>query len=132
MLPALLVAAFLAAHALIHAGFLSARPATPGGPEWPFELDRSRLLDRLGLGASAGHAVGRALFLVLLAGYGTAVAAIAGLVGGSAFVPGVAVGSVASLALLAVFFHRWLIVGVVLDVLLLVALAAGWTVPPLG
>ncbi len=131
MLPALLVAAFLGAHALIHAGFLSARPATPGGPEWPFELDRSWLLRRLGLGASAGHAIGRALFLVLLAGYGTAVAAIAGL-SGSAFVAGVAVGSVASLALLAVFFHRWLVVGLVLDVLLLAAVAAGWTVGPLG
>jgi hypothetical protein len=40
---------------------------------------------------------------------------------------GVAVGAIASLALLVLFFHPWLVLGVVIDVVLLWAvLAARW------
>jgi hypothetical protein len=40
---------FAVAHGLIHASFLSPQPRTePGAPAWPFHLDRSWLLSRLG------------------------------------------------------------------------------------
>jgi hypothetical protein len=126
-MPSLLLAAFLLAHALIHAGFLSPRPATASGPAWPFGLDRSWLLKPLGVDASLARGLGTALFVVLVAGYGAASLAVLGVLGGAAFSAGVVVGSAASLTLLALFFHPWLIVGAGLDVVLLVAvLGAGW------
>ncbi len=44
----LLIAAFLAGHALIHASYLTPAPAqTAGGPEWPFTMSRSWLVTGL-------------------------------------------------------------------------------------
>jgi hypothetical protein len=41
----------LVGHGLIHTGFVSAvPPAKPGAPPWPFHLDRSWLLSRIGFG----------------------------------------------------------------------------------
>jgi len=132
MLPQLLFTALLAGHALIHTGFLSPRPATAGGPEWPFALDRSWLLTPLGLDASLGRAIGVALCLVLVAGYATAILATFGVLGGPAFVAGIVVGSSASLLMLVLFFHPWLIVGAGLDLALLFGvLALGWRMEPL-
>jgi len=72
------------------------------------------------------------LLLVLAAGYGTAIGAAFGVGGASAFSLGIVVGSGASLVLLALFFHPWLVVGIALDAALLFAvLAADWTVAPL-
>jgi hypothetical protein len=127
MLAQLLLAAFLIAHALIHAGFLSPRPTTASGPAWPFALDQSWLLKPMGVDASLARGLGTTLIAVLVAGYGAASLAILGVLGGAAFSAGVVVGSAASLILLALFFHPWLIVGAGLDVLLMVGvLVAGW------
>ena len=132
MLPRLLFTTLLAGHALIHAGFLSPRPATTGGPEWPFALDRSWLLTPLGLDASVARAIGVALCLVLVAGYATAIVATFGVFGGPAFVAGIAVGSSASLLMLVLFFHPWLIIGAILDLVLLFGvLALDWQMEPL-
>ena len=133
MMPAVALAVFLAAHALIHVGFVSPRPSRTDGPEWPFALDRSWLLARFGLGSRPGRAVGVALLVAMVAGYATAIAAIIGLVGGPGFGVGIVVGSTASLAVLALFFHPWLVVGVALDAALLLAVVvADWTVSPLA
>ena len=127
MLQQLLLAAFLIAHALIHAGFLSPRPTTAGGPAWPFSLEPSWLLKPLGVSAPVAKALGTALIVVLVVAYGAAVLAVVGMLGGAAFSAGVIVGSAASLLLLAMFFHPWLIVGAGLDVVLLVGvLGARW------
>ncbi len=133
MLSRLLFVALLVGHAVIHAGFVSPRPKTAGGPEWPFALDHSWLLTRIGLDASIGRGIGVALLLVLLAGYATAALGALGVLGPAAFAAGIAVGSSASLLMLALFFHPWLIVGVVLDLVLLGAvLGAGWRLDPVG
>ena len=51
-----------------------------------------------------------------------------GLLGQAAFVPGVVAGSIASLALLVLFFHPWLTLGVAIDLVLLWAvLVARWS-----
>lgn len=133
-MPAILVAAFLAAHTLIHLGFTSPRPApTPGGPEWPFELARSWVLGPLGLDPTLARGAGIVLVVVLALGYATAALAVLGALPAATFAPGVVVGSVASLALLLVFFHPWLVLGVAIDLVLLWAvLVARWTPASLG
>ncbi len=62
-----------------------------------------------------------------LAGYGLAALATLGLLPSWTWDPAVALGSLASLALLVLCFHPWLVVGVAIDLLLLwVALVAAW------
>jgi hypothetical protein len=126
-LPSLLAALFLAAHGLVHAGFLSPRPPDkPGAPQWPFDLGRSWLLTPLGLRAPVMRAIGIALIVIVVAGY---LAAALAMLGGlpALFVPGVVAGSVASIVLLALFFHPWLVAGFAIDAVLLWAvLANGW------
>jgi hypothetical protein len=127
-LPSFVIALLLAAHGLLHASFVSpAPPATAGGPQWPFDLAHSRLLSPAGLGASATRAIGIALLAVVLAGYLAAALSVVGILPGSLFVPAVVAGSVASAAMLVVFFHRWLVFGLLIDAVLLWAvLVTGW------
>jgi sterol desaturase/sphingolipid hydroxylase (fatty acid hydroxylase superfamily) len=129
MLARLLVAGFLCAHAAIHAAFVSPRPpAKPGAPPWPFDLGRSWVLSRLHAPGSVARVLGVALVAVTIGGYALAAVATIGILPTSTWDAAVAIGSAASLALLLLFFHPWLVVGVAVDVLLLwVALVAGWT-----
>jgi hypothetical protein len=72
--------------------------------------------------------LGVGLVAVTIGGYTLAALATMGILPASTWDAAVAVGSAASLALLLLFFHPWLIVGVAIDVMLLwVALVAGWT-----
>ena len=49
-----MLAAFLAAHALIHLSYLSpAPPRTADGPAWPFDVAQSWLVTQLGVEAFA-------------------------------------------------------------------------------
>jgi hypothetical protein len=127
-LPSLVIALFLVAHGLIHASFLSpAPPQKPGGPAWPFDLSHSWLLTPLGLDASVTRVIGIALIVVVVAAYVVAALAVVGVLPADLFVPGIVVGSVASTVLLAVFFHPWLVLGLVIDAVLLWAvLLNGW------
>lgn len=124
-----LLAIFLLAHGLIHASFISPRPpATAGGPEWPFELSRSWLLSPLGLDGDVGRAIGVLLLVVSVIAFAVAAASAAGVVAETVFAPAVGAGAIASLALLVVFFHPWLVLGVAIDAILLWAtLVARWT-----
>ena len=130
MLVRLLIAGVLLAHGAIHAGFVSKRPPEkPGAPPWPFDLGRSWLLGRLGVPAGTVRILGLALAAATLGGFALAALATLGILPTAAWGPTVAVGSLASLALLVAFFHPWLVVGVAIDLLLLwVALVAAW--PP--
>ena len=129
MLVRLLLAGLLLAHAAIHAGFVSKRPPEkPGAPPWPFDLGRSWLLARLGAPAGTVRVLGLALVAATIGGFALAALATLGILPAGAWGATVAVGSIASLALLLVGFHPWLVVGVAIDVLLLwVALIAVWT-----
>ncbi len=129
MLARLLVAAFLVAHAAIHVGFVAPRPpAKPGSPPWPFDLGRSWLLRRLGVSAGTAGMIGLVLVAATLAGFGAAVLATLGVLPASTWDAAVALGSAASLVLLGICFHPWLVLGVAIDLLLLwVALVAAWT-----
>ncbi len=130
MIPRLLLAALLLAHAAIHASFLSARPpATAGGPAWPFELGRSALLSGLNPDPAVLRLVGIALVAGTVAGFALAALAALAVVPAAVWAAGVALGCVASLALLVLFFHPWLILGIVIDVVLLWAVVASSWVP---
>lgn len=128
MVTRLLIAAFLLAHAAIHAAFISPRPpATAGGPAWPFELSRSWILGPLGLDSELGRILGLALIAVTFGGFALAALAALGLVPAGIWPPAVAIGAVASIAVLALFFHPWLVLGVAIDLALLWAvLVANW------
>lgn len=128
MLPRLLLAAFLLAHGAIHAGFVWARPAQTGGPPWPFDLGRSWALAPLGLSPDVARLLGLALVAVTIAGFAIAAVAALGFLPAGVWPAAAAVGAVASLALLGVFFHPWLVLGVAIDLALLWAvLIADWT-----
>ena len=124
-----LAALFLLAHALIHASYLSPRPpATAGGPAWPFELTRSWILSPLGLDGDPGRILGTALIAIVMVAFGLAALATIGIAGQATFAPAVVAGSIASIALLVLFFHPWLVLGIAIDVALLWAvLVARWT-----
>ena len=119
-------AALLLAHGLIHASFVAPAPATADGPPWPFHLDRSWLLRRLGLARESMLILGRAITLGTVIGF--AVAAVAVLLGVSWWLPVTLVAAALSLLQLVVWFHWWLPVGVAIDVALLAVVGTStWT-----
>ncbi len=128
MLPRLVLAAFLLGHAAIHGGYLSPRPAaTIGGPPWPFDLAHSWILSPLGVAPEALRALGFGLFALTLAAFALGAIAALGFLPGGVWSWSTVTGAAASLAMLVVFFHPWLAVGVAIDVIASWAvLAVGW------
>ena len=129
MIPRLVLAAFLLAHALIHVAFLGPRPpATAGGPPWPFELGHSWVLDPLRVRRERARLVGTALVAITLGGFALACVAALGLGRPGLWIAAVGVGSLGSLALLIAYFHPWLLLGVAIDLgLMWAVLILGWT-----
>ena len=125
----LLFAAFLAAHALIHVSYLTpAPPRTASGPEWPFELTHSWLVTGVHLGPELVRGLGTALVtgtvaLLLAGGLATA----GWLIPTGWSTPLVVSGTATSMLTLALFFHPWLVLGLVIDAALVWAVVvAGW------
>ena len=129
MLPRLVLAAILLGHAAIHAGYLSPRPvATVGGPSWPFDLAHSWILSPLGVGADTLRILGFALFALVLASFALAAIAAVGFLPAGVWGWSTVVGAAGSLAMLIIFFHPYLAVGVAIDLLALwTVLVLGWT-----
>jgi len=128
MTTKLMIAAFLLAHGAIHASFLAPRPpVTAGGPAWPFELGKSWLLGPLGLDAEATRTIGLVLIVLTIGAYVVAALAAAGLAPGGFWPAAVTIGSIASIAVLGLYFSPWFVVGVAIDLALLWAvLFQGW------
>ncbi|HEX2470015.1 MAG TPA: hypothetical protein VHK05_05450 [Candidatus Limnocylindrales bacterium] len=124
----LFLAAFLFLHGALHVSYLAPRPpATPGGPDWPFTLERSWLLTASSVAPELTRMLGIALVVVTLAAFTVAAAAMLGIIPGGLWPVGIALGAGSSLALLVLFFHPWLVIGVVIDLaLLVVVLLARW------
>lgn len=126
----LLIAALLAGHALIHASYLSpAPPQTAGGPEWPFAMGRSWLVTGLHVEPRLVTSIGTLLIVATVAVLLLAALATLGMGIPAAWWPFlVTAGAGLSIASLGIFFHPWLILGLVIDaVLLWSVLIAGWT-----
>ena len=121
-MPPLIVAAFVFIHGAIHLSFLAPRPpATADGPPWPFTFDQSRVVVRFGVRPGVIRLVGLALTAVTFAALTFAAMSVAGLIPTQLWPPVVALGAGTSIAMLALFFHPWLVLGVVIDVGLLTA-----------
>lgn len=125
----LLVAGFLAAHGLVHALYLAPRPpARAGAPAWPFDLSQSWLVLRARLDVRAAVLVGTTLVIATVAGFGLSALATAGVIVPAGLWPGLVLLSAAtSTLLLALFFHRYLLVGFLIDAVLVWAvLVMNW------
>lgn len=120
---------FLVAHGLIHLSYLSPAPSpAAGGPAWPFDMARSWLVTNLGMDPGLIRLPGTLLVLSVAIAFGLAGLAALGVV-----VPEdwwrvlVIAGAVLSVITLALFFHAWIALGVVIDALLLYLVAIqGW------
>jgi hypothetical protein len=134
MLLKVFLAGFLFLHGAIHVSYLAPRPpATPGGPVWPFTLERSWLLTAMAVPAELTRLIGLALVVATLASFAFAAAAMLGLFPSGLWPAAVAVGAGTSLAVLALYFHPWLVIGVVIDLALLaVVMIARWSPDALG
>jgi hypothetical protein len=129
MIPRLALAGFVLAHAAIHLGFVSPRPpdSGTGGPAWPFELGRSWILSPLGVDPGIVRMLGLALVVATVGGLALAALAALG-VAPALWAPGVVVGTAASIAVLVLFFHPWLVLGLAIDAAFLwLALAQQWS-----
>jgi hypothetical protein len=128
MIVKLLVAGLLAAHGLIHAGFVAGRPAaTADGPAWPFELARSWVLTPLGVPGDAIRIVGVGLVIAAIVAFALAGLVVAGILPAALWPALAMTGAAASLAVLLVFFHPWLILGVAIDLVVIWSvIGAGW------
>jgi hypothetical protein len=123
----ILLAGFLLAHGLIHVGFLTPAPAaTAGGPPWPFNLDRSWLLNRVGVSTTAAMALGRGLVIGTVAAFAVAAAAL--VLDVAWWAPAVVAAAVLSTVQLTIWFHWWLPVGLLIDVALVAAVVGRWDV----
>lgn len=122
--------AFLVGHALIHTSYLApAPPQTADGPEWPFEMARSWLVTGAGLDPALVRALGTATVLATIA-----LLVAAGLSTVGWLIPAewwsalVVAGAITSALALVMFFHPWIVLGLVIDAALLwMALGIGWT-----
>jgi hypothetical protein len=124
---------FLIAHGLVHAGLAAAPiPNDPDSKPGAFftAFSRSWLLPQLGLSASVVQWVGIILVVLTTLGFVLAGLGVFGVPGLTAIWRTVAVISAClSLLLLIIFWHLWLVVGVLIDIGILVALLwAKW--PP--
>jgi hypothetical protein len=129
-MSAIIVAGFLLGHALIHASYLAPQPqAKPGAPAWPFTLDHSWLLGPIGVDREISRVLGIGLVLVVLAAFALAAGAAIGVAPAWLWRVGVALGAVASLAVLGVYFHPWLVIGVAIDLALLWLIAGNAWAP---
>ncbi len=106
------VGLFLIAHGLIHLLYATPRPADDGS--YPF-VPESRWFPRA-LDLEVGTARAIARVLAILAVIGFVVTGIALLANAEVWEPLAVVASVISLALLLLFFHPWLLIGIAIDV----------------
>ncbi len=120
---------FLVAHGLVHLMYVVPEPAqSPGGTEWPFHADRSWALSTVGLGTGALQATAVALMALTIAGF--TVAGIA-LLANLGWWTGTAIAAAAaSSALLALYLHPLLVLGLAINAFVLSVTVLEW--PALG
>jgi len=130
-----LLAAFLAGHGWIHAMYLmpeqmtQPKAATATASSWPFKLEHSWLSTSVGAPEPLLRSLGRALVVLTVVTFALAALATIPLILPASLWQGlVLVGAVGSLALMTVFVHRSLVIGLAIDVVLIVAVLGGtWT-----
>jgi hypothetical protein len=121
-----LIALFLIAHGLVHAGLAAApNPNDPDSKPGAFftSISRSWLLPQLGLNPTIVQWIGIILVALATLGFVLVGLGVFGVPGLTAIWRTVAVVSASvSLLLLVLFWHPWLIVGVLIDIGILISL----------
>jgi hypothetical protein len=116
---------FLVAHGLVHVLYVVPKPAQkPGDLEWPFHLDRSWALSNLGVGEGALRAIGIMIIIVTIAGF--AVAGIAVLANLGWWTGAAIAAAAASTALLGLYFHPMLVLGLAINAFVLSVAGLRW------
>ncbi|HEX6207033.1 MAG TPA: hypothetical protein VF058_01615 [Actinomycetota bacterium] len=114
---------FLIAHGLVHVLYVVPEPAQKaGGLEWPFHLDRSWALP--GLGEGTVRAIGLLLMIATIAGF--ALAGIAVLANLGWWTGASIAAAAASTALLGLYFHPLLVLGLAINVFVLSVAGFRW------
>jgi hypothetical protein len=117
-----LIAVFLIVHGLLHLAVWLPPPDPEKAP--PFDPGRSRVLTVSHVSALAARRTAAGLAVTACALYIVAGAAV---VFGSEWTPGIAVAAaVAGLVLKVLYFNPWLLVGIGLDAIVLLAALAEW------
>jgi hypothetical protein len=130
----ILFSVFLIAHGLIHMSLATVPTPKPGEMHTPFypswwraDTDSTWPILRMGLNAQAARTLGWLLWLLVTVVYALAGLGLLGVPGLNTIWQPLTVGaSVASLALLILYWHSWLVFGVALDIFLLAGVYAGW------
>lgn len=120
---------FLIAHGLVHLMYVIPEPDQKAGNlQWPFHLDRSWALSNLGLGQGAVRTVGLLLMIATIAGFALAGFALLASLGW--WSAAAIVGAAFSTALLGLYFHPLLVLGLAINAFVLSVAGLGW--PALG
>lgn len=118
--------AFLALHGLLHAGIWLPQPASDPDRPPPFLPDHSGVLTVAAVRQEVAHRLAVGLAIATTAMYLLAATAVTL---GAEWAASVAVGAaVLGLVLKVVFFHPWLTLGLMLDLLVLSAALFEWPV----
>jgi hypothetical protein len=124
------IIAVLLAHGLVHASLSWVPLPAANGPHTPFwptwwrdAVDPTWPVNRLGVAAPVARTLGWILWLATLLGFAAAGLGLLGLPGLKAIWQSTAaVSAVISLLMLALYWHPWLVIGVLLDLAVLGAL----------
>jgi hypothetical protein len=132
----IIIALFLSAHGLVHAGLAAApNPGDPDARAGAFftSPERSWLFNRLGSNQNIVQWIGIILVAIATVGYVLAGLGVFGVSGLEELWRSIAVvSSIFSLILLVLFWHTWLILGVVIDIAILLSLLwINWPGPDL-
>ncbi len=115
----------LIVHGLVHLSWLAPQPDDPG---YPFRLTDSAIFRRADptfLARVGGAFVLVSTIALVLAGLG--VLGVPGLA--AIWRPLAVIGAAISLVVVATFWHRWFLIGPLLDVAIIVAAVLGWPKP---
>jgi hypothetical protein len=113
------LAVFLVMHGLIHLGYVSPVPADP---KYPFNLSKSWLINGVGLAEPSVRLLGITLSIIAVLGFGlSALAALGIVIPQGWWLPLITISALASLLLLVLFWHPWLLIGILIDAVLIAA-----------
>ena len=125
-----LLAAVLIGHGIVHLMFAISPATTAGGPEWPFDMAKSWAVTGAGLDLQVVRTVGVALIVIVAGGFALAALSTVGLVVPAGWwQAAVAASATMSIVVLVVFFNPQLVLGIGIDAVLLLAVAAKAWVP---
>ena len=112
----ILLGLFLVGHGIIHLGYLT---SPPDDPKYPFRLSQSWLITRRGFPAAPVAITGTTLGLIAVIGFAMAALAKIGILPAAWDSSLIAISAVASMSLLLLAWHQWLVLGVIINLVLL-------------